>query len=182
MTLAALIISILALIAATASAYYTRQQATGAKRQATATEGTFQIESERRKEERQKDYNLRAPRFTASFLHTAGVFYKLKITYHGPSPLETVIAKLEPNQPLVFMPAYDDFPLKSLDQVFPEGFSYNAADHKEQPLEPDTHMMLSMQRVADGPVYRLQLTAGCWEQDGTQWDAIKIVATPSETP
>jgi hypothetical protein len=168
MTVASLIVAILALMVAIASAIYTR-------REVSATEGALAIERGRRLEERRPRLSGKVERVVT---RSRGAVFRLKVTLESDEPLTAMELTIPAGQNVAFK---CDTP--GVDMPGPDGicsaFSYQTMgkDPKYQsagirPREP----MIWEVELRRGHVKLLRVEATCHGLNGERWGSVLITA------
>lgn len=153
----ALVVSIVALLVAVASAGYTR-------RQATAAEGSLTIERERRLEERR-------PRLTGRFFTFGGGQYGLRITLDSDEPLAGLDVTIsEDGRGIEFNPRiYGVVPPRPGELAF-RAFSYEITGEPAG-LKPHASIMWAASVPEQHPQH-VRLDVACHGAGGERWDVV----------
>jgi hypothetical protein len=171
MTLASLLVAILALVVAAASAIYTRRQAIYTKRQATASEGALAIERSRHLEERCPRLSGRVERFVT---RTRGPVTELKVTLESNEPLAAMELDILAGQGVTFGRDVHGVHAVEPGDVALRGFSYGPGGEPAG-MQPRRSMTWEV-NLSKGHVVTLQMEATCHGLAGERWASVMIAA------
>ena len=169
MAVAALVVSILAILISALSALYTR-------RSAKAEEGTLAIETARRLKERQPQLSARIEKIGIS-----PDTYQLRVTLDSDEPLRALDIEMEWAQGFAFqIGSFGIYPSEP-NEVPLRAFAHDMSDNKPAGIMPRKSMTwrLALPGTDIGPV---RLEATCYGEHGERWERVLIVAELEADP